>query len=92
MNIKMMSRIALATLICGASSAVATSSVGPATAMSTPLACCFDVTFPPFSLMVCVVPRRRLARRCLLAGAADHPVALNFPEGEYLKGLLVQVD
>jgi 23S rRNA (cytosine1962-C5)-methyltransferase len=27
-----------------------------------------------------------------LAGAADHPVALNFPEGEYLKGLLVQVD
>lgn len=27
-----------------------------------------------------------------LAGAADHPVALAFPEGEYLKGLLVQVD
>lgn len=27
-----------------------------------------------------------------LAGAADHPVALNFPEGEYLKGLLIQVD
>ena len=27
-----------------------------------------------------------------LSGAADHPVALNFPEGEYLKGLLVQVD
>ncbi|MEY4591594.1 MAG: hypothetical protein RIR18_489 [Pseudomonadota bacterium] len=27
-----------------------------------------------------------------LAGAPDHPVALNFPEGEYLKGLLVQVD
>ena len=27
-----------------------------------------------------------------LAGAADHPVALNFPEGEYLKGLLVQAD
>lgn len=27
-----------------------------------------------------------------LAGAADHPIALNFPEGEYLKGLLVQVD
>ncbi|MDR3053863.1 MAG: class I SAM-dependent rRNA methyltransferase [Zoogloeaceae bacterium] len=26
-----------------------------------------------------------------LSGAADHPVALNFPEGEYLKGLLVQV-
>jgi 23S rRNA (cytosine1962-C5)-methyltransferase len=32
----------------------------------------------------------RIVRR--LAGAADHPVALNFPEGEYLKGLLVQVD
>lgn len=30
----------------------------------------------------------RIVRR--LAGAADHPVALNFPEGEYLKGLLVQ--
>lgn len=27
-----------------------------------------------------------------LAGTADHPTALNFPEGEYLKGLLVQVD
>ncbi|HEY6896824.1 MAG TPA: class I SAM-dependent rRNA methyltransferase, partial [Rhodocyclaceae bacterium] len=27
-----------------------------------------------------------------LQGAADHPVALTFPEGEYLKGLLVQVD
>ncbi len=27
-----------------------------------------------------------------LAGAPDHPIALNFPEGEYLKGLLVQVD
>ena len=34
--------------------------------------------------------RARIVRR--LAGAADHPVALNFPEGEYLKGLLVQVD
>lgn len=32
----------------------------------------------------------RIVRR--LAGAADHPVALNFSEGEYLKGLLVQVD
>lgn len=32
----------------------------------------------------------RIVRR--LAGAADHPVALNFPESEYLKGLLVQVD
>jgi 23S rRNA (cytosine1962-C5)-methyltransferase len=32
----------------------------------------------------------RIVRR--LAGAADHPVALGFPEGEYLKGLLVQVD
>ncbi|MBS1158191.1 MAG: SAM-dependent methyltransferase / rRNA m(5)C962 methyltransferase [Proteobacteria bacterium] len=32
----------------------------------------------------------RIVRR--LAGAADHPVALNFPEGEYLKGLLLQVD
>lgn len=30
----------------------------------------------------------RIVRR--LQGAADHPVALNFPEGEYLKGLLVQ--
>jgi 23S rRNA (cytosine1962-C5)-methyltransferase len=27
-----------------------------------------------------------------LQGAADHPVDLAFPEGEYLKGLLVQVD
>lgn len=27
-----------------------------------------------------------------LHGAADHPVDLAFPEGEYLKGLLVQVD
>ncbi|GAB2181323.1 class I SAM-dependent methyltransferase [Denitratisoma sp. agr-D3] len=27
-----------------------------------------------------------------LQGAADHPVALAFPEGEYLKGLLVQVE
>lgn len=26
-----------------------------------------------------------------LHGAADHPVALNFPEGEYLKGLLLHV-
>jgi 23S rRNA (cytosine1962-C5)-methyltransferase len=26
-----------------------------------------------------------------LHGAADHPVALNFPEGEYLKGLLLRV-
>jgi 23S rRNA (cytosine1962-C5)-methyltransferase len=25
-----------------------------------------------------------------LAGGSDHPVALNFPEGEYLKGLLLQ--
>ena len=33
---------------------------------------------------------RTIVRR--LAGAADHPVALGFPEGEYLKGLLVQVD
>jgi len=32
----------------------------------------------------------RIVRR--LSGAADHLVALNFPEGEYLKGLLVQVD
>lgn len=30
----------------------------------------------------------RIVRR--LASSADHPVALNFPEGEYLKGLLVQ--
>ena len=27
-----------------------------------------------------------------LQGAADHPVALAFPEGEYLKGLLLQVE
>lgn len=27
-----------------------------------------------------------------LQAAPDHPVALNFPEGEYLKGLLVQCD
>ena len=27
-----------------------------------------------------------------LHGAADHPVDLTFPEGEYLKGLLLQVD
>lgn len=27
-----------------------------------------------------------------LQGAADHPIALAFPEGEYLKGLLVQVE
>jgi len=27
-----------------------------------------------------------------LHGAADHPVALAFPEGEYLKGLLLQVE
>lgn len=27
-----------------------------------------------------------------LAAGADHPVALAFPEGEYLKGLLVEVD
>jgi 23S rRNA (cytosine1962-C5)-methyltransferase len=32
----------------------------------------------------------RIVRR--LSGAADHPVALNFSEGEYLKGLLVQAD
>jgi len=32
----------------------------------------------------------RIVRR--LSGTADHPVALNFPEGEYLKGLLIQVD
>ncbi|MCK6390708.1 MAG: class I SAM-dependent methyltransferase [Azonexus sp.] len=32
----------------------------------------------------------RIVRR--LSGTADHPVALNFPEGEYLKGLLVQAD
>jgi len=27
-----------------------------------------------------------------LHGAADHPVALNFPEGEYLKGLICRVE
>ena len=32
----------------------------------------------------------RIVRR--LAGAADHPIGLAFPEGEYLKGLLVQAD
>ncbi|NTV94699.1 MAG: 23S rRNA (cytosine(1962)-C(5))-methyltransferase RlmI [Thiobacillus sp.] len=32
----------------------------------------------------------RIVRR--LAGAADHPVGLAYPEGEYLKGLLVQAD
>lgn len=32
----------------------------------------------------------RIVRR--LSGTADHPVALNFPEGEYLKGLLLQAD
>ena len=32
----------------------------------------------------------RIVRR--LHGSADHPVALNFPEGEYLKGLLVHAD
>jgi 23S rRNA (cytosine1962-C5)-methyltransferase len=32
----------------------------------------------------------RIIRR--LSGAADHPVGLAYPEGEYLKGLLVQAD
>ncbi len=32
----------------------------------------------------------RIVRR--LTGSADHPVVLSFPEGEYLKGLLLQVD
>jgi 23S rRNA (cytosine1962-C5)-methyltransferase len=32
----------------------------------------------------------RIVKR--LHGSADHPVALAFPEGEYLKGLLLQVD
>ena len=32
----------------------------------------------------------RIVRR--LQGAADHPIDLAFPEGEYLKGLLVQAD
>ena len=27
-----------------------------------------------------------------LAAPSDHPVALHFPEGEYLKGLLCEVD
>ncbi len=31
----------------------------------------------------------RIVRR--LAAAPDHPVALAFPEGEYLKGLVCQV-
>ena len=34
--------------------------------------------------------RARIIRR--LQGAADHPVDLAFPEGEYLKGLLLQVE
>ena len=32
----------------------------------------------------------RILRR--LAAGPDHPIALHFPEGEYLKGLLVQAD
>jgi 23S rRNA (cytosine1962-C5)-methyltransferase len=32
----------------------------------------------------------RILRR--LAAAPDHPVALHFSEGEYLKGLLCQAD
>jgi 23S rRNA (cytosine1962-C5)-methyltransferase len=32
----------------------------------------------------------RIVRR--LTGSADHPVGMAFPEGEYLKGLLLQVD
>jgi 23S rRNA (cytosine1962-C5)-methyltransferase len=32
----------------------------------------------------------RIVRR--LSGSADHPVGMAFPEGEYLKGLLLQVD
>ena len=32
----------------------------------------------------------RILRR--LSAGPDHPVALHFPEGEYLKGLLVQAD
>jgi len=32
----------------------------------------------------------RILRR--LAAPSDHPVALHFPEGEYLKGLLCEVD
>jgi 23S rRNA (cytosine1962-C5)-methyltransferase len=31
----------------------------------------------------------RILRR--MAAAPDHPVSLNFPEGEYLKGLMVQL-
>jgi 23S rRNA (cytosine1962-C5)-methyltransferase len=27
-----------------------------------------------------------------LSAAADHPVALEFPEGEYLKGLVIGVE
>jgi 23S rRNA (cytosine1962-C5)-methyltransferase len=27
-----------------------------------------------------------------LSAGPDHPIALHFPEGEYLKGLLVQAD
>lgn len=34
--------------------------------------------------------RGRIVRR--LAASADHPVALEFPEGEYLKGLAVRAD
>ena len=34
--------------------------------------------------------RTRIVQR--LQGAADHPVDLAFPEGDYLKGLLLQVD
>lgn len=36
-------------------------------------------------------PREARVLRRLGAGA-DHPVALGFPEGEYLKGLLCQAD
>jgi len=32
----------------------------------------------------------RIVRR--LAASADHPVSLSFPEGEYLKGLVVRID
>ncbi|MDD4882139.1 MAG: class I SAM-dependent rRNA methyltransferase, partial [Gallionellaceae bacterium] len=32
----------------------------------------------------------RIVKR--LAGSADHPIGLAYPEGEYLKGLLVQAD
>ena len=35
----------------------------------------------------------RVARVLRYLGAApDHPVALDFPEGRYLKGLMLQVD